>query len=153
MLTVALDSNLLLLYVVGSASRHYIAAHKRLRAYSVTDYDLLVEQLGFVSTLLVTPNTLTETSNLIDHIGEPARSRIYEYFCKLLTLAEVKETYVPSERAAALADLPRLGLTDCTLLSLCAQGIPLLTVDIHLFLAASRQGKAVNFNHLRDART
>ena len=100
----------------------------------------------------MTPNTLTETSNLIDHIGEPARSRIYGFLRALLSLAQTEERYVPGKQAASLAELPRLGLTDCTLLALCAQGIPLLTADIHLFLAAARQGKVVNFNHLRDAR-
>ena len=151
-MVLALDSNLLLLYVVGSASREYIEMHKRLRAYSAGDFDLLMEQLGVISTLLVTPNTLTETSNLIDHIGEPARSRIYGFLRALLSLSQTEERHVPGKQAASLAELPRLGLTDCTLLALCAQGIPLLTADIHLFLAAARQGKAVNFNHLRDAR-
>ena len=152
MSSVAVDSNLLLLFVVGSASRDYIAKHKRLRAYTETDFDLLVEQLSFVSAVLLTPNTLTETSNLIDHIGEPARSHIYQTLNALLSLPESEERYVPSKRATSLPELPRLGLTDCALLNLCAEGAPLITADLQLFLAAVGRGaKALNFNHLRDA--
>jgi len=150
--SVAVDSNLLLLFVVGSASRDYIAKHKRLRAYTETDFDLLVEQLSFVSAVLLTPNTLTETSNLIDHIGEPARSHIYQTLNALLSLPESEERYVPSKRATSLPELPRSGLTDCALLNLCAEGVPLITADLQLFFAAVGRGaKALNFNHLRDA--
>jgi hypothetical protein len=94
--SVALDSNLLLLFVVGSASRDYIAKHKRLKAYAASDFDLLLERLGVVSSILLTPNTLTETSNLIDHIGEPARSHIYRTLNALLSLPESVEKYVPN---------------------------------------------------------
>jgi hypothetical protein len=151
-LPVAVDSNLLLLFVVGSASRDYIAKHKRLRAYTETDFDLLVEQLSSVPAVLLTPNTLTETSNLIGHLGEPARSHVYEKLTALLSRPESVERYVPSRRATSLPELPRLGLTDCALLNLCAEGIPLITTDLHLFLAAVGRGaRAINFNHLRDA--
>lgn len=151
MSSVALDSNLLLLFVVGSASREYITRHKRLKAYAASDFDLLLEQLGVVSSILLTPNTLTETSNLIDHIGEPARSHIYATLNALLSLPESVEKYVPSKHASSLPELPRLGLTDCALLSLCEEGVPLITADLSLFLAAvNRGGKALNFNHIRD---
>ncbi len=149
--SVILDSNLLLLFVVGSASRGYIAKHKRLKTFDSSDFDLLLEQLSVASTIVLTPNTLTETSNLIDHIGEPARSHIYETLRNLLLLPESEERYVASKRATAVPELARLGLTDCALLDLCAEGLPLITADLSLFLAAvSRGAKALNFNHLRD---
>ncbi|WP_157272165.1 PIN domain-containing protein [Azohydromonas aeria] len=151
-ISVAIDSNLLLLFVVGSASRGYIARHKRLKAFDVADFDLLLQELSVASTLVLTPNTLTETSNLIDHIGEPARGHIYRFLRALLQRPEAEERYVPGIQATASAELPRLGLTDCTLLELCDAGVPLITVDLPLFLAAlSRGAKAINFNHLRDA--
>ena len=151
--SVALDSNLLLLYIVGCASRDYIAKHKRLKAYSTEDFESLIKELSAASSVKVTPNTLTETSNLIDHIAEPARGLIYETFESFLALPESDEQYVPSKHAAAAPELPRLGLTDCVLLRLCADGVPLLTADLPLYLAAVARGAAAtNFNHLRDAR-
>ena len=69
-----LDANLFVLLVVGSESRELIAKHRRLRNYSAEDYDILVELLENADRLFVTPNTLTETSNLLSQHGEPERS-------------------------------------------------------------------------------
>ncbi len=151
--SVAVDSNLLLLLVVGLTSRDYIVKHKRLQAFLPEDFDLLADELGAASKIVVTPNTLSETSNLIDHIGEPARSRIYQVLRSLLWAPATSEILVSSAVAAERAELPLLGLTDCALLEICAGGVPLVTVDLQLYLAALRKGfKALNFNHLRDAR-
>lgn len=149
-LPVAIDSNLLLLLVVGMTEKDYVSKHKRLKEFTLSDYDLLQEQLTVATEIVVTPNTLTETSNLIDHIGDPARSRIYSKLRELVDLPDTREIYVDSRAASGRTELPRLGLTDCALLEVCAAGTPLITVDIKLFLAAVRNGnKALNFNHLR----
>ena len=60
-----IDANLLLLLVVGSVSPDAIARHRRLRVFTRDDYDILINQIGQVERVLVTPNTLTETSNLL----------------------------------------------------------------------------------------
>lgn len=151
-IAVAVDSNLMLLLVVGLASRDFIAKHKRLQAFTADDFDLLLSELAVASEVLVTPNVLTETSNLIDHIADPARTQVYERFRDLLSTATAIETHVPSLDAVHRSELPRLGLSDCALLELAARGIPLVTVDLHLYLAAAAKGyKALNFNHMRDA--
>ena len=152
-LAVAIDSNLLLLLVVGMASREYIRKHKRLQEFTADDYDLLQEQLSVATEVIVTPNTLTETSNLIDHIADPARKHIYDLLRELLRSSSSSEVYIPSQSAAERPELPRLGLTDCALLDVCSGGTPLITVDLKLYLAAIAAGdKALNFNHLRDSR-
>ena len=69
-----LDTNLLVLLVVGSESRELISKHRRLEHYSVEDFDILAEFLENANQLYVTPNTLTETSNLVGQHGEPERS-------------------------------------------------------------------------------
>ena len=76
---VILDSNLLVLLVVGTTSRSYIGKHKRLRAYTDRDFVLLLEVLSAAQRIIVTPNTVTETSNLAGQIAEPARSRISRF--------------------------------------------------------------------------
>lgn len=152
-IAVAVDSNLLLLLVVGMTSRDYVGKHKRLKEFTVDDFDLLKEQLSVATRIVITPNTLTETSNLIDHISDPARTRIYETLRSLVKSPGAKETYVASVRAVENPELSRLGLADCVLLDACSAGTPLMTVDLRLFLAAIGRGfKALNFNHLRDAR-
>ena len=44
------------------------------------DYELLVGLLSNFQQILVTPNTLTETSNLLGQHGEPQRSRFFDTF-------------------------------------------------------------------------
>lgn len=144
-----LDTNLLLLHVVGATSREYIARHKRLRAYTAKSFDLLGDFIRQAPRVLLTPNTLSETSNLIDHIAAPARTRIWEAFRRLVRISE--ETYLPSKDAARRDEFTRLGLTDSILLALASSSGILLTVDAGLYEAAARQRYRVeNFNHHRE---
>jgi hypothetical protein len=144
-----LDTNLLLLFVVGSTSQGLISKHKRLRAYSETDFDLLTELISCAPNVIVTPNTLTETSNLIGYIDEPARTRIFEGFRALIQSSD--EHYCESRQAVARKEFIRLGLTDSVLLHETADSFTLLTADLDLYLAAAHAGYQVqNFNHLRE---
>jgi hypothetical protein len=147
--TIILDSNLLVLFVVGSTSRRLIAQHKKLRAYSASDFDLLDRMLTAARTVIPTPNTLTETSNLFGAIDEPARSKIFATFG--LLIGHYSEQYVASRDVVKRREFTRLGLTDSALLEASNDGAYLLTSDVELYLAASRSGrKAENFNHYRD---
>ena len=112
---VILDSNLLLLLLVGLASRSYIIKHKRLSSYVDDDCVLLVNMLNQFTGIIVTPNTLTETSNLVGHVADPARSNIYRVFHKLVEAPGYEERFVESKDAIARTEFIRLGLTDATL--------------------------------------
>lgn len=143
---VILDANLFVLWVVGLASPSYIARHKRLQAYSAKDFSLLTDMLSQASRIVVTPNTVTETSNLAGQIAEPARRHIFTILVTVLQKAE--EIYVSSRRASENASFLRLGITDAALLDIMTEDHILLTSDLDLYLQASRQGmKAVNFIH------
>ena len=145
-----LDTNLLVLFVVGTASRDYIAKHKRLTAFTESDYDILQVIVAHALAVFVTPNTLTETSNLAAYIAEPARSRVFHVLRRLIETCE--EKYIPASSAAHRPEFIRLGLTDAVLLEAMSAEAALLTTDLDLYLAASAAGaSAVNFNHLRDS--
>jgi hypothetical protein len=62
---VSIDSNLLLLLIVGSTSRAYITKHQRLKAYTAEDFDKLASVIGCYDKIVLLPHTLTETSNLL----------------------------------------------------------------------------------------
>ena len=146
--TVLLDSNLLVLFIAGMSSREYIGRHRRLRDYSEEDFDLLVEFIRPMSALVVTPNILTEASNLLSGIAEPARSHIADTFRQIV--GSMDERFVQSTRAVEQREFPRLWLTDAAVLTELANSHVLLTADLDLYLAASqRRYSAVNFNHLR----
>jgi hypothetical protein len=145
-----LDTNLLLLLIVGSASRDYISKHKRLKAYSEKDFDILMKIISIVPNVFVTPNILTETSNLAGHIPEPARTKIFNFFRDYIPSAD--EHYCESRRAINREEFIRLGLTDAVILHEMTDVFILLTDDFDLYYAAIKEGyQAQNFNHLRDS--
>lgn len=146
---ILLDTNLLVLFVVGTASRGYIEKHKRLTEFTVEDYDALLKIIAAASAVLVTPNTLTETSNLAAYIGEPAKSHIFEVLRTVVASSE--ESYVPSRKASEREEFVRLGLTDASLIETSTDETTVLTTDLGLYLAVLNKGvPAINFNHVRD---
>lgn len=148
MAAVLLDSNLLVLLMAGISSREYIGRHRRLRDYREEDFDLLIEFIDPMSAVVVTPNILTETSNLLRAISEPARSHIAATFQKLVGTFDAR--FIQSVRATEQPEFLRLWLTDAAVLAALDNSHVLLTADLDLYLAAAQRGhNAVNFNHLR----
>lgn len=129
---VTVDTNLLVLLVVGSAGRELIERHRRLQDYTVDHFDVLVELIGRFSDLIFIPHILAEASSLVQQIGEPALGRVRATFrTQVETSLEVP---VPSRIAAGRTEFGWLGLTDAAILHLCSDGPAgmrptLLTVD------------------------
>jgi hypothetical protein len=147
---ILLDAQLLVLLTVGAASRAYVKIHKRLRDYDLGDFDALLRLLRPPRHLIVTPNVLSEASNLLGYIAEPARTVIFTAFRALI--GDADERYVRSGLAASQPSFTRLGLADAACLVSDLNRVTLLTVDLELYLEAARSGRpAINFRHLRDA--
>ena len=145
-----IDANLLVLFVVGRVDRNLIAKHRRLREYTEEDYDILLTLLNPVDELYVTPNTLTETSNLLGQHAEPERSMLLNELRGLIQRSQ--EVVVSSAQASNNREFPQLGLSDAALLEAITPETPLLTVDLDLFIAALQKGyyTAINFSDFRD---
>ena len=141
------DANLLVLLVAGDTDPHIIARHKRLKRFTVGDYRALRELIFEASGIVyVTPNTLTEASNLLRNYGEPDRTRLSDTLAALIN--ESREVVVRSADASANAAYRRLGLTDAALLEVISVDRPLLTVDVQLAIEAAQvhPDASVNFN-------
>jgi hypothetical protein len=136
--SVVLDSHLLVLLVVGHTDRSLIERHKKLGTYDTDGFDLLVETLADYSQVVLTPNTLTEASNLLRLIGDPDRSRVTLMLGHLIR--EHEERYIVSKDAAIEKTFERLGLTDAALLVVAREHGSLLSADNALYLAASTEG-------------
>jgi hypothetical protein len=148
-LPILLDTNLLLLLVVGMTNKTYIAKHKRLQAFTVEDYEVLGSILAGAPSVLLLPNTITETSNLAANIADPARTEIFFTFKRLIQATG--EQYVESRVASERLEYLRLGLTDAAILEALADEVAVLTTDLELVVAAQAKGhRALNFNHIRD---
>jgi hypothetical protein len=111
------------------------------------DFDFLIRLL-IAAEVVLTPNTLTEASNLLRQIDEPARSEIGLVF--QVYIRRARECYVESSNAIKRKEFIRLGLTDAALLQL--EDVVILTADLDLYLAACRDRRpALNFFHLKEA--
>ena len=144
-----IDANLLLLLIVGSVGRDLIPKHRRLQRFTVEDFDSLINLLH-PEQVFVTPNTLTEASNLLAQHADPERSRFFDRL--KFIIQESKEIIVASTVASRNNAFGRLGLTDAALLEVATAETPLVTVDLDLYLEALAKGQdtAVNFTHLQD---
>lgn len=144
-----LDSSLLVLLIVGNAGKHLIAKHRRLREFSPEDYGTLIAMVSKVDQVFVTPNTLTEASNLLAQHRDPERSYFFDKLRFLIE--ESREVVVASKTASRSQFFHRLGITDAALLEAVTDQRPLVTVDLDLYLAATKKSRnaAMNFTHLQ----
>lgn len=145
-----IDANLLVLLTVGNTDKALIPKHRRLRGYSVEDYEILTDILSRTERIFITPNTLTEASNLLAQHGDPERSLVFDTLRAIIH--DNIEVVVRSRVASSRSEFNRLGLTDSALLEVVSEETPLITVDLDLYLASLRGGRnsALNFAHIRN---
>lgn len=136
-----IDANLLVLLVVGSVERQSVATHRRTRTFTPEDYDRLLRIVEALDRVFVTPNTLTEASNLLEH---PQDTRFLDRLRVLIEASQ--ESIVSSVAAARSRAFTRLGLTDAVLLEVVSAERPLITVDLELYSAALAKGEEAAFN-------
>jgi predicted nucleic acid-binding protein len=150
MSSIIVDTQILLLFVVGNFDSRHVARHRRLSSdYSVDDYERLFQFVGNFDRIVVTPNSLTEVSNLISDSDDPDAIGIKKAFC--LLISDALEVYTPSKDVARSVEFAWLGLSDAAqILVACDQGHVFLTGDGPLHSAALRRGvEAVHFSALR----
>lgn len=147
-----IDTNLLVLLLVGTASKEFISIHKRTRWYNIDDYTLLTDFVADSGAVATTPNILSETSNLIRQFAEPHRARVIDEFRIFAQAAS--ESYIQSSDAVRRSDFGRLGLTDMVILMVEDLNATLITDDLDLYLASAVAGRRViNFTHERERRS
>lgn len=137
---VALDTNLLILLVVGRASTQYIRGHKRLSAYDTAAFIRLTDILSKADALVLTPNILSETSNLLGQSDDQKGRRITATFRALIDLAV--ERYATSRASAARPEFAWLGLSDAASIEMLDDKTVLLTDDHPLYVAALNAGRS-----------
>jgi hypothetical protein len=147
---IVLDTNLLLLLLIGHFERELVGKHKRTNTYTLDDYDLLVQILSPFDTIITTPNILTEVSNLAAQLRDPKKTSLFEAIRGFISNS-TKEQYIPSHVAAAAETFTQLGLTDTVIEHISADGLAVLTDDLDLYLKLIyRSIDALNFNHFKE---
>ncbi len=142
------DTNILLLYFVGSCDPRLVTSFKRTRQFTLEDFDLLVSLVQWFGSVVTTPNILTEVNSLASQLAHDQRRNWRTSFRD--QFSSMNERVIASEFAVASNDFIELGLTDCGILELSKDGLLVLTDDLALYLALQCRGiDSINFNHLR----
>lgn len=142
-----LDTNLLLLLIVGGARRDLIGK-RRLNMFSAEDYDTLVEIAKRFSLLATTPNILTEVSNLADGLAGNHKDAYIDSFVDHVSV--LAEHYVPSEQLVGSQVFTLFGLSDAAIAEIANRELLVITIDSPLYHYLSAMGLDVlNFNHIR----
>ena len=147
---ILIDTNILLLYLVGRVNRERIFRFKRTAQFTPRDYDLLLELVSKFQKIVVTPNILTEVNSLANQLGEPEKSRCLNIFSNFISQINFNEEYIESSIVARHNAFSRFGLTDCGIMLLAKDKYLILTDDLKLHLYMKALGiDTINFNNLR----
>lgn len=144
---VLVDSNLLVLFVVGTVNRSRIQTSKRTSGFTGDDFELLTRLIGLFGKLIATPHVLSQVSDLTDLKHEELRRSRQVFAALVQELEEVRDASVD---LIAHPVFERLGLADAAIATVCLRGVLVLTADLDLYLALQERGAdALNFNHVR----
>jgi hypothetical protein len=146
--TLLVDTNLLLVLLVGALDVNQVEQFKRTRAYTREDYALLAAFVGEYERMVTTPNVLTEVSNLLGQLTGTLRIRALLHLGALA--GALDESYLPSKDLVRDPHFPSLGLTDTSIIHSVEGDVTVLTDDLQLYVQLAATGSdVVNFNHLR----
>jgi rRNA-processing protein FCF1 len=124
---VLLDSNLLLLLIVGDTRVDYIEKHKRTRTFTEDNY-LELGKLIENCVLTTVPHVLAETSNLLKIGAHGALlQEVLQTFKQFVI--DYEEQRIESKFGVNLAAFNYLGLTDAILIVAASSGATLITMD------------------------
>lgn len=150
MKTALIDTNLLVLLVVGATDRQLITKLKCTNdsLLNEVDYDALVANLQMYQKIWITSHCLAETSNLLQQTNEVQAKAL------LTTLAMIcqqfSESHMPKESIFVDQHYARLGVADTGFIQKSKSVTCSFTLDFDLYIAVSRlERNVVNFNHIR----
>ncbi len=146
---VLVDTNLLLVFVVGSYQPLYVSKHKNTRGYTSEDFYRLQKIVGSYKVRLTTPHILTEVSNLLAQSDGPVKSSCFQAFARVIGLLE--ELPVSATQISTRPHFAEFGLTDLGILEAAGSTHLVLTADSRLarYLAAA-QIDVLDYNVLRE---
>jgi rRNA-processing protein FCF1 len=148
---VLVDTNMLLVYLVGLLEPVLVERVNPNRAYSLRDFERVATVLSQFKTLIVTPAILAEVTNL-------AASRLLDFhngqFLRMLASAlptsRYTERLVKLDSVCARKGFALFGFTDATVEEVGASGVPVFTDDSKLYERLSSLSiKVFNYNHIR----
>lgn len=142
------DTNLLLLFLVGTYDVHQLRRFRRTKQFEPEDFlvlDAFLQQFGKVVT---TPHVLTETSNLLGQLS--GRVKIGCFVLLREIISRMLEHRMPAATIAADPGYIQFGITDAAIAEASPGAYLVITDDLPLFGYLSSRGVDVlNFNNIR----
>ena len=144
---ILLDTNLMVLLLVGLVNPERIVGFKRTSHYSKHDFERLVGVVDQFERRYITPGIWAEVNNLTDLKGDELQL-VRAHFKQQAEL--VIEHHSPARDLVAHAAFSRLGFTDASICELAKQPILVLTddLDLHMWLQ-EHDVDSVKFTWLR----
>ncbi len=148
---VLVDTNLLLLYFVGTCDRDQIERFRRTRdRFVAEDFETLMRVFRSFDTVVTTPHVLTEVSNLLGHLSGRTRTKCFGLFAQHVSLMNEKHT--PARDLGGRPTFVKFGIADASIED-AAQGYLVLTDEFPLANYLGSKGLDVlNFNNIRTLR-
>lgn len=146
---VLIDTNLLLLFFIGSINPDFVNTFKRTRKYTKEDYDLIIKLMKYFKFIVTTPNVLTEVNSLSNSLKDKYKVKFYEIFSN--TISKLNEFHMQSKEIVDKTEFRKFGLTDSIIYHVSNNKYLLLTDDFRLSqYIQSKNGDVINFNHIRE---
>jgi rRNA-processing protein FCF1 len=147
---ILVDTNLLLLYLVGVYDREFVGTFKRTQNYTGEDFDSVAQLIHRFRRIITTPHILSELSNL--SLGIKG-DRGIRYFATLVqALRQTREIHVEKDELLENGLLSKLGFTDLSILEAAKQHKYLVLTDDFPATGYLRSAgcTVVNLNQIRE---
>jgi hypothetical protein len=126
---VLIDTNLMVLFAIGSYSLDRVGTFKRTTRYTRADYVLIMKIIAYFERRVTTPHILSEVDNLTRQLPEGEHEALSRVMAPLVS--SLFEIYIASDEAIRGANYPGLGLVDCVT-ALAARDALVITDDFRL---------------------
>lgn len=124
---VLIDSNALIILLLGIMDKKLINTHKTTSIYEIADFENLVNFIGDLSKLLVIPNVWTEVDNLLNSFSGTYRYKYLQAIKQIIV--ETSEKYLESQSIILHYNFEKVGLTDSILIEIGKECDCLITSD------------------------
>lgn len=136
------DTNVLILYLVGIFDRNFIDKCGMLTSsnkhYSVDDFELLSKIISIFKKVVITPQIIAELSNISTSQKGITGNNLCVYFQKIIDFLKSAEEYHQKIEClwnVKVEVISRLGFTDLTLFELSRQkNLAIITDDLAFYL-------------------
>jgi rRNA-processing protein FCF1 len=148
---IVIDSNLLLLFIIGLYDRKQIQKVRVVRQYTIDDFEKLVNIIAYYNlTITVTPNIITEICNLSDKLNYESKYKFFKFIEQfLIEHNEYSETSLITIKKSNTC-FYKFGIADASVHNLAQEKRLVITDDFDLYHFLVQKGiDAINYNHLR----